>query len=119
MCGPGVRRGGSSGCAVLGLGEGEGEVEGGAFAFFAFCPDGAVVPVDDLFGDIEADSEAADSVLGLVYAVVAVEDIFEVFFGDADTAVADADDYVAGGGGVVGCGGFGLDGDGVVGAGVS
>ena len=57
------------------------------------------MPVDDLFGDVEADAEAADGVLGVVYAVVAVEDVFEVLFGDADAAVADADDDVAGGGG--------------------
>lgn len=89
------RRSRSVGCGAGGSGEGEGEVECGAFAFLAFCPDVAVVSFDHLFGDVEADAESTDGVLGVVDAVIAVENILEVLFGDADAAVSDADDGIA------------------------
>ena len=75
-----------------GLG-GQGEVEGGAVAGLAGGPDAAAVLVDDGAADGEAEAGAAHGAgVGGVDLLEALEDVFELVFGDAATEVLDFDD---------------------------
>ena len=87
---------------------GEGEGEGGAFVVVVVVePDAAVVGLDDVFDDGEAESGAAlFAGAGFVDAEEAFEDALAGVFGDAGSVVGDVDGDVA----VVGVGG-GVDAD--------
>ena len=76
---------------AAGLG-GQGEVEGGAFAEGAGGPDAAAVLGDDGAADGEAEAGAAHGAgVGGVDLLEALEDGFELVFGDAAALIADLD----------------------------
>ena len=72
--------------------EGEFDDELCAFALLAVDVDGAVVEVDDFAGEGEADAGAfVGVVLNVVRLEEAVEDVFQLVFGDAGAGVFDGD----------------------------
>ena len=96
--------GGGDGGLALGSGwfpAGERDDEFRAHTGAAFGVDGPVVGFDGTFDDTETEASAFDFLRGVVLgdAVEAFEDEGEVFVGDADAVVADAEDGGVGGGG--------------------
>ena len=62
--------------------------ERGALAFLAFHADGAAVEEDELMHNAQAQARAAlFAAAGLIYAIEAVEDVGQVFLGDAGAVV--------------------------------
>ena len=77
---------------------GEGDGGGGALVGLADEDKLALVVFGDDFGDRETQSRSAGAAgAGRVYSVEAVEDVGEVFFGDADAGVLDGGDELGGG----------------------
>src|SRR5438067_13509474 len=66
------------------------EVEGRSLSLFAFHPDRAAMRLDDPFGDGKSQSSAHP--LGTFCLPIGIEDVAEVFFGDAGSGIGDREE---------------------------